>query len=185
MCIKAAWIRFSSSSTSQQLLRASQGQPWSDVGDIDWGKAKESGFLSPAEHCDYKYLAQVEGKHRGLRFGNRQLTGRSAGWGYSGRLKYLQMCRSVIVSHPMRFIQHFHHLFNTDNRSPNQNMVEVPLPLEDHLPRVMQALLENDDRAERIASNSWSYLRQRYLTPAAKSVQHVVWYGRRSTSIRY
>ena len=91
-----------------------------------------------------------------------------AGWGYSGRLKYLQMCRSVIVSHPLRYIQHFHHLFNTDDRSPHQNMVEVAMPLEDHLPQAMQALIEDDQRAERIASNSWSYLRQRYLTPAAK-----------------
>ena len=91
-----------------------------------------------------------------------------AGWGYSGRLKYLQMCRSVIVSHPLRYIQHFHHLFNMDDRSPHQNMVEVAMPLEDHLPQAMQALIEDDQRAERIASNSWSYLRQRYLTPAAK-----------------
>ncbi|KAH8088263.1 glycosyl transferase family 90-domain-containing protein [Filobasidium floriforme] len=135
----------------QQLLRASRDQPWSDVGEIDWGKVKETGFLSPAEHCDYRFLAQVEG------------------WGYSGRLKYLQMCRSVIVSHPLRYIQHFHHLFNTNDRSPQQNMVEVPTPLEENLPAVMQALIADDERAERIASNSWSYLRQRYLTPAANN----------------
>jgi hypothetical protein len=91
-----------------------------------------------------------------------------AGWGYSGRLKYLQMCRSVIISHPMTFIQHFHHLFNTDDRSPHQNMIEVPVPLEEHLPRVMEELINDDERAERIASNSWSYLREHYLTPAAK-----------------
>jgi hypothetical protein len=48
----------------QQLLRASRDQPWSDVGEIDWGKVKETGFLSPAEHCDYRFLAQVEGRSR-------------------------------------------------------------------------------------------------------------------------
>jgi len=82
-------------------------------------------------------------------------------------LKYLQQCRSVIVSHPLTFIQHFHHLFNTDNDSPYQNMVEVPLPLEDHLPAVMRSLIEDDERSERIASNSWSFLREHYLSPAA------------------
>ena len=48
----------------QQLLRASRDQPWSDVGEIDWAKVKETGFLSPAEHCDYRFLAQVEGRSR-------------------------------------------------------------------------------------------------------------------------
>ena len=159
----------------QQLLRASRDQPWSDVGEIDWGKVKETGFLSPAEHCDYRFLAQVEGQIRAC-VGFDVVLCRAdssyylllAGWGYSGRLKYLQMCRSVIVSHPLRYIQHFHHLFNTNDRSPQQNMVEVPTPLEENLPAVMQALIADDERAERIASNSWSYLRQRYLTPAAK-----------------
>jgi hypothetical protein len=159
--------------TLQQLLRASRDQPWSDVAEIDWGKVKESGFLSPSEHCDYRFLAQVEGMSRLLTLEIVELTRKRAltGWGYSGRLKYLQMCRSVIVSHPMRYIQHFHHLFNTNDRSPQQNMVEVPLPLEKHLAGVMQSLIDDDERAERIASNSWSYMRQRYLTPAAKWVR--------------
>lgn len=62
----------------QDLLRASQDQPWSDVQRLDWGKVgqdeaerlKNNGDLkSPAEHCKYAFLAHVEG------------------WAYSGRLK--------------------------------------------------------------------------------------------------
>jgi hypothetical protein len=42
-------------------MRASRDQPWSDVVEIDWGRIKETGFKTPAEHCDYRFLAQVEG----------------------------------------------------------------------------------------------------------------------------
>ena len=47
--------------TRQDLMRASRDQPWSDVVEIDWGRVKETGFKTPAEHCDYRFLAQVEG----------------------------------------------------------------------------------------------------------------------------
>jgi hypothetical protein len=43
-------------------MRASRDQPWSDVVEIDWGRVKETGFKTPAEHCDYRFLAQVEGE---------------------------------------------------------------------------------------------------------------------------
>jgi len=64
--------------TQQELMRASENQPWSDVASLDWGKVNEdeegrkahNGDLkTPAEHCAYQFLAHVEG------------------WAYSGRLK--------------------------------------------------------------------------------------------------
>jgi hypothetical protein len=62
----------------QDLLRASQGHDWSDVKELNWGavnqdeegrKANNGDLRSPAEHCQYAFLAHVEG------------------WAYSGRLK--------------------------------------------------------------------------------------------------
>lgn len=53
----------------QELLRASEGQSWSDVQSLDWGKVndedkKEKGgdLKSMPEHCDYRYLMQTEGE---------------------------------------------------------------------------------------------------------------------------
>lgn len=69
----------------------------------------------------------------------------------------------------MEHIQHFHHLFDTDPSSPMQNMIEVARPLDEHLPALMEHLLsEGDERAQLIAANQWKFLREGYLSPAAK-----------------
>ncbi len=81
-------------------------------------------------------------------------------------LRYLQNCRSVIVTHPLEWIQHYHHLFDASSSS-SQNIVVVPTPLTEHLPRVMEHLLADPERAERIASESWRVFREGYLSPAA------------------
>nr|XP_018999118.1 uncharacterized protein I203_08319 [Kwoniella mangroviensis CBS 8507]OCF62579.1 hypothetical protein I203_08319 [Kwoniella mangroviensis CBS 8507] len=142
------------------LLRASKDQSWADVKELNWGavnqdederKQNNGDLRTPAEHCQYAFLAQVEG------------------WAYSGRLKYLQQCRSVIVAHPLRYIQHYHHLFNVRDDDPDQNMVEVPLPLEENLAEVMEGLIDprNVEKVRRIADNSWKMMREGYISPAA------------------
>jgi hypothetical protein len=144
------------------------------VQSLDWGKVNAEGekehggdLKTIPEHCDYKYTMQTEGKSV-VRSDLRELI-LSSGWGYSGRLKYLQQCNSVVIAHPMEHIQHFHHLFDTDLSSPTQNMIEVKRPLEKHLPAVMEHLLEEGDaRAELIAANAWKFLREGYISPAAK-----------------
>jgi hypothetical protein len=82
-------------------------------------------------------------------------------------LRNLLQCRSVIVTHPLTWVQHFHHLFDSNITSPTRNMVEVPLSLERHLAKAIEHLQDHDEVARRIASNSWQ-LFQRYLSPAAK-----------------
>ncbi|EST09407.1 Lipopolysaccharide-modifying protein [Kalmanozyma brasiliensis GHG001] len=149
------------------LLAASKGQPWSDVEPLDWANRK--GFVTMEDHCKWKYHAFPEGMT------------------YSGRLRYLQNCRSVIVTHEPRWIQHWTHLYNADPTSPDQNIVFVPeytgedpgVEVEDErgnvyrdrtwmrLPEVMDALLADDDKAKRIADNQWSYFRERYVSPAS------------------
>lgn len=51
---------------------------WGAVSSLDW-RELNGELLSPEEHCQYKFLGHVEG------------------WAYSGRLKYLQQCRSVVI----------------------------------------------------------------------------------------
>lgn len=72
--------------------------------------------------------------------------------------------------HPLEWIQHYHHLFNSEDGDPDQNVVEVPIPLEEHLAPAMERLLDtaNQDQVERIAENSWRTLRQGYISPSAK-----------------
>lgn len=90
--------------------------------------------------------------------------------------QYLLQCRSVIVRQPLKWIQHYHHIFNSKHNDPDQNVVEVELPLEKHLSSVMDMLLdpENREMVERIADNSWNILRQGYISPSAKYVRLIL-----------
>lgn len=108
----------------------------------------KAALLTPEEHCQYKYLGHVEGI------------------AYSGRLKYIQQCRSVIVAHKMKYLQHFHHLFNSDPSSPDQNIVISPGRNFDELPATMDALIKDDKRAEQIADNSYKFFRH-WLSPSS------------------
>lgn len=66
----------------------------------------------------------------------------------------------------MKYIQHFHHLFNADPTSPDQNLVIVPGKGFERLPETMQVLLDNDEWSERIANNSFHFYRH-WLSPAS------------------
>ncbi|KAM0755468.1 hypothetical protein T439DRAFT_282816 [Meredithblackwellia eburnea MCA 4105] len=127
----------------KEIVEIAKKYDWGAVSGIDWGNRDQvlSELLTPEQHCQYKYLAHVEG------------------WAYSGRLKYLQQCRSVVVAHEMEYIQHFHHLFNSDWKSPDQNMVISPGRNFDQLPSVMDRLIKDDARAEQIAENSFKFYR--------------------------
>ena len=133
-----------------KLLEVTKGKSWSDVKALDWkdSKSLESDYKSMPQHCEYKYLAQAEGNV------------------YSGRLKYLQMCRSVVVSHKMDWVQHYYHLLRPSGSE--QNFVEVERDWSD-LDSKMKWLLGHDDHAQRIADNNVKTFRERYLTPAAET----------------
>ena len=133
-----------------QLLEVSAGKSWADVVALDWHN-KESitnDLKSMPEHCQYKYLAHTEGNS------------------YSGRLKYLQACRSVVIAHKMDWIQHYYPLMHSSG--PDQNYVEVDRDF-DKLETTILDLEKHDREAERIASNSVKTFRERYLTPAAEA----------------
>ncbi|GAA5992422.1 hypothetical protein JCM11641_002902 [Rhodosporidiobolus odoratus] len=123
---------------------------WGAIYDLDWQDREmvDQKLLTPEEHCQYKFLAHVEG------------------FAYSGRLKYLTQCMSVIVAHKMQFVQHFHHLFNTDPNSPSQNLVLSPGRNFEELPSVMADLLSDDVKAQRIANNSYEFW-SKWLSPSS------------------
>lgn len=52
----------------KRLVDLSSRYPWGDVRELDWSNLGDT-LKSPAEHCEYKFLAHVEG------------------YAYSGRLK--------------------------------------------------------------------------------------------------
>ncbi|ORY51073.1 hypothetical protein BCR33DRAFT_712993 [Rhizoclosmatium globosum] len=118
------------------------GEDWADIKELRWSCMKLNcpecinltDHKTITDHCKYKYLLQTEGH------------------AYSGRLKYLLNCKSVVIADKLEWDQHFHHLLDYDPASPQQNMVLVPSPFKENLPR-----------------NAWDDLRNRYLTPAANA----------------
>ncbi|KAF2021941.1 hypothetical protein BU24DRAFT_33136 [Aaosphaeria arxii CBS 175.79] len=131
------------------LLDAARGKSWSDVGQVAWSTPNyKDQFLGPVDQCGYMFIAHAEGRS------------------YSGALKYRQLCRSVIVSHKLQWIQHHHYLMRATG--PLQNYVEVERDFSD-LNNVMQDLLAHPEKAKRIADNSVQTFRERYLTPAAEA----------------
>ncbi|EPQ26707.1 uncharacterized protein PFL1_05686 [Pseudozyma flocculosa PF-1] len=150
----------------EAMLGAAEGHEWNDAKAMTWGKG---GNIPMEDHCKWKFHGFPEGVT------------------YSGRLRYLQNCKVVIVTHEPRWIQHWTHLYNPDPNSPDQNIVFVPKYDGDQpgilthnekgeasydktwmrLPETMDDLLRNDDKARRIAENQWTFFRERYISPAS------------------
>ncbi|KAM0793379.1 hypothetical protein ACM66B_000834 [Microbotryomycetes sp. NB124-2] len=135
----------------EELRDAVSGHDWSDIGEINWG-AGAQGRIAMEDHCRHRFLASVEGNSA-----------------YSGRLKYLALCRSVTVSHKMQWTQHFHGALDSNSNSPNQNIVVLKDKGWSDLAQVMDDLTTDQAKAQRIADNSVRTLRDRYLTPASVS----------------
>lgn len=105
-------------------------------------------YVSIEDHCKYATLLQPEGES------------------YSGRLKYLQNCRSLIFIHGPQWIQHFEYLLSEEGEK--QNYVEVERDFSD-LDEKVNYYLEHPDEADRIIENSVRTFRDRYTIPAATS----------------
>jgi hypothetical protein len=135
------------------LVDAARGKPWSDVRALQMPgsahtPAQSENFMSAAEQCDYMFIAHAEGRS------------------YSGSLKYRQVCRFVVISHKLQWVQHHHYLLVSNGTQ--QNFVEVERDFSD-LEQRMEWLLSHPDEARRIADNSVRTFRERYLTPAAEA----------------
>lgn len=136
--------------TRYNLLATAQGHAWADVEVTNWSNRTNlsSTRLEMGAHCRYKYVAHTEG-----------IT-------YSGRLKYLQNCRSVVILPRMKWPEFHDHLM-IDN-GPDQNVVRVKEDWSD-LPAKVSWLQSHDGEAERIAHNGLQMFGNRYLSPAAET----------------
>lgn len=132
------------------LWQLAKGKEWADVQYINWDIPKDvkAKLLPMEEYCKYAYLAHVEGRS------------------YSGRMKYLQNCRSVLVAHKLMWIEAHHGALVANG--PEQNYVEVRRDWG-NLEEAVMHLLEQPELAEMIAENSVRTFRDRYLTPAAEA----------------
>ncbi|KAJ9642031.1 hypothetical protein H2199_005246 [Coniosporium tulheliwenetii] len=133
-------------------LAADDLREWSDVQALDWGNKSDidAKLLSMQQHCGYQYLAQTEGNT------------------YSGRLKFLLNCGSVVVAHKMNFVEPYHHLLDS-SRGEGQNIVRFKDRDFKQLQETMEYYLARPLEAQRIADNSARVFRERYLTPAAEA----------------
>ena len=88
------------------------------------------------------------------------------GTSYSGRLKYLQLCRSALITHPLEWEEFHTHLMQLSG--PDINFIEASENFG-NLESAMEYYRAHDDEAEEIARNSYETFARRYLTPAAVS----------------
>ncbi|KAF1839580.1 hypothetical protein BDW02DRAFT_972 [Decorospora gaudefroyi] len=133
----------------KELVRVSEGKDWSDIKPVVINNAKDphtKDVMNLRQFCGYKYTVQTEGTS------------------YSGRLKYLQLCRSALITHPLEW-QEFHtHLMKL--AGPDVNYIEASENFG-NLESAMEYYRIHDDEAEEIAKNSYETFTRRYLTPAA------------------
>ncbi|EEH02770.1 DUF821 domain-containing protein [Histoplasma capsulatum G186AR] len=134
----------------QKLLDVTKGKSWASVRALNWADetSMRDDYIPIEDHCKYMFLAHVEGRS------------------YSGRGKYLQNCRSVIVAHQLVWREAHHGALVATG--PEANYVKVRRDFSD-LEAKMNYLLDNPEVAEKIAENGVRTFRDRYLTPAAEA----------------
>lgn len=134
------------------LVEQTKDKDWADVQELDWSNKTniQTRLLTMQDHCSYMFVAQTEGNS------------------YSGRLKYLLNCHSVLFAHKMNWIELYHHLMISSG--PEQNYIATNRDYSD-LPRKMETLRDSEhiQQAQRIADNARKTFRERYLTPAAEA----------------
>lgn len=79
---------------------------------------------------------------------------------------YFLHCRSIIISPSIEWHQIHSPLMRTSG--PEQNVVTVKEDWSD-LQATIEGLMQDPERAERIANNTVNTFRDRYLTPAAET----------------
>ncbi|ORY00907.1 glycosyl transferase family 90-domain-containing protein [Clohesyomyces aquaticus] len=133
----------------EELVKVSAGREWSDIKPVVINNASDvhsRDVMNLRDFCGYKFTVQTEGTS------------------YSGRLKYLQLCRSALITHPLQW-QEFHtHLLRL--AGPDINFIEASDSFT-NLESAMEYYKKHDDEAEEIARNSYETFARRYLTPAA------------------
>ncbi|KAL9078637.1 MAG: hypothetical protein Q9157_002436 [Trypethelium eluteriae] len=126
----------------RDLMAITEDKAWANVGPCQ----QDECHVSMPNHCKFMFLAHTEG-----------IT-------YSGRLKFLQNCKSLIIAHQLNWIEHHTHLLKPDG--PEQNYVLVERDWSD-LEEKISYYTDHPEEAEAIAERSYNLFAKRYHTPAA------------------
>ena len=122
----------------ESLVNASMGKSWSAVEGLEWlAPDFKDHMVTMPDHCKYQFLVHTEGSCVMWTYSVQlKLTDTTAGLAYSGRLKYLHNCESVIIAHVPNFETHDQHLMIASG--PDQNFVQVS--------QVILVVLSSSDR---------------------------------------
>lgn len=131
----------------QGLVDVTQGKDWADVAPVYWNEVP-SVAMKVDEFCKYAMTVYTEGVT------------------YSGRLKFLMNCKSLLFVHDLDWSTHYSHLLVKDG--PEQNYVAVQRDWSD-LESKVRYYLDHPDEAEKVINNFIATFRSRYTTRAALS----------------
>lgn len=126
------------------LLDTTRDKGWADVLSVN----EIETWMRVDEFCKYAMTVYTEGVT------------------YSGRLKLLMNCRSLLFVHEPQYETHYSHLLVT--QGPDQNAVLVKRDWSD-LEQKVKYYLSHPDEAEKIITSSLKKFRSRYTTRAATS----------------
>lgn len=131
----------------ESLIDVTRGKDWADVMSIH--ELKDGIWMRIDEFCKYAITVYTEG------------------FTYSGRLKFLMNCHSLLFVHEeVEYRTHYSHLLVTDG--PQQNCVTIKKDWSD-LEEKVKWYLDHPEESERIITNSLMTFRSRYTTRAATS----------------
>ncbi|KAK4497815.1 hypothetical protein PRZ48_010469 [Zasmidium cellare] len=126
------------------LVEVARGKDWADVGSVH----EVERWMTVDEFCKYAMTIHTEGVT------------------YSGRLKFLMNCQSLLIVHELDYETHYSHLLVKEG--PEQNYVSVKRDWSD-LEAKVTWYLDHPQEAEKIIANSLETFRSRYTTRAATS----------------
>lgn len=129
------------------LLEATKGKDWADVKEVHFDEDPPVA-MDVDQFCRYAMTVYTEGVT------------------YSGRLKFLMNCQSLLIVHDTQYATHYSHLLVGEG--PDQNYVSVKRDWSD-LETKVKYYLEHPEEADRIIANSIATFRSRYTTRAATS----------------
>ncbi|KAK3047878.1 hypothetical protein LTR09_010703 [Extremus antarcticus] len=145
---KAVWrgAKWTNEYVRGHLLDVSNGKEWSDIEEVNWDFPNNT--MTMDDMCRYMFTVHTEGRS------------------WSGRLKFLLNCDSVLIAHKLDWTAEFYHLLKSSG--PDQNYIKVNREFSD-LEDQIKKYLANPNAAQRIADNAAATFRSRYTSPAAES----------------
>lgn len=139
----SAWVNMD---IRQKMIDVAGSKSWADIRKLDGGHTEN--LLHVDDFCKYAMTVHTEGVS------------------YSGRLKWLTDCNSLMFFHERDWDMYYYHLLEASG--PNQNYVAVKRDWSDLEEKVLY-YLDHPEEAERIIANNVATFRDRYLSRAATS----------------